>query len=243
MRNRSHNIAIDIGNSSIKLGLFSHSELMKDWTCHSVKEAISIVNQSGAIRIMFCSVASSIDPFLAGLKNFEINILSASTPIPFENHYKTKHTLGVDRIAALAGAEAINPRKNNLVIDVGSCITYDFLDKDHLYHGGSISPGIDLRFKAMNSYTEKLPLITEWESTELTGTTTQEAMISGVLNGIAAEIDGIISRYHAKWPDLEVIMCGRGVNSFESKLKASIFASPKLVLIGLNRILEYNEKT
>ncbi|UXX80506.1 type III pantothenate kinase [Reichenbachiella carrageenanivorans] len=242
MSHRTKNIAIDIGNSSIKVGLFNHSHLEKDWTCHSVEEVVSIVNQSGAIRIMFCSVASSVDPFLSLLQDFEINILSASTPIPFENHYKTKHTLGVDRIAALAGAEAISHGKNNLVIDIGSCITYDFLDKKNIYHGGSISPGIDLRFKAMNSYTEKLPLITEWESAELIGTTTKESMVSGVLNGITEELDGMISRYQAKWPDLEVIMCGRGLNSFESKLKASIFASPKLVLVGLNRILEYNEK-
>lgn len=232
-----------MGNSSSKIGLFINSELKRDWVCQSLEEVVSIISQNKADQIIICSVASEAHLLEKDLKALNVNILTARTPIPFKNHYKTKNTLGLDRIAALAGAEQINREKNNLVIDVGSCITYDFLDKHQIYHGGSISPGIDLRFKAMHDYTERLPLITKFEETGLIGETTHEAMISGVINGIAAELDGIISRYQVKWPDLEVIMCGRGLNSFESKLKAPIFASPKLVLIGLNRILEYNEQS
>ena len=232
-----------MGNSSSKIGLFIDSELKRDWVCQSLDEIVSIVNQSQAKRIIICSVAMDGQDLARHLQRFNINILTASTPIPFKNHYKTKNTLGLDRIAALAGAEKISRGKNNLVIDIGSCITYDFLDKDNVYHGGSISPGMDIRFKAMHDYTKRLPLITEIKKTNLIGESTKDAMVSGVINGIAAELDGIISRYQLKWPDLEVIMCGRGLNSFESKLKAHIFASPKLVLIGLNRILEYNEQS
>lgn len=243
MNDHSVNIAIDIGNSSIKVGLFQDGLLKEDWLFQSVHEVTQAVKEIQPDQIMMCSVAGNEQNLVEELSSHEIFILNASTPIPFENHYKTKNTLGVDRIAALAGAEFISKGKNNLVIDIGSCITYDFLDKNGLYRGGSISPGIDLRFKSMNDYTRKLPLISNYNTHDLIGQTTEEAMISGVINGISAELDGIISRYQSKWPDLEVIMCGRAANSFESKLKATIFASPKLVLIGLNRILEYNEKS
>jgi len=237
------NLVVDIGNSSIKVGQFQNNQLTDDWVFQHADEAISFIKKHATPRIIICSVASDSHGLSDQFGEKEIIILDSSTPIPFQNHYKTKNTLGVDRIAALAGAECINYGKNNLVIDIGSCITYDFLDKDSRYHGGSISPGIDLRFKAMNDYTAKLPLLTKYEAVALVGKTTEAAMVSGVINGVLAEMDGIISRYQAKWPDLEVIMCGRAANSFESKLKASIFASPKLVLIGLNRILEYNEKS
>lgn len=243
MNDDSVNIAIDIGNSSIKAGLFQDGLLKEDWVFQNLDETLQVLAKYHPNHIIACSVAGDENEMIEQLADHEIFILSASTPIPFENHYKTKSTLGVDRIAALAGAECINKGKNNLVIDMGSCITYDFLDKNDLYHGGSISPGVDLRFKSMNDYTKKLPLISKYNSAKLIGQTTEQAMVSGVINGICAEIDGIISRYQSKWPDLEVIMCGRAANSFESNLKATIFASPKLVLIGLNRILEYNEKS
>lgn len=243
MTSTRNNLAIDIGNSSIKIGHFHGSKLIKDWVCSSFEEVSSIAHQCEMPQIIICSVASDTESLEQILSTFDINILTASTPIPFSNHYKTKNTLGVDRIAAIAGAEQINGGKNNLVIDIGSCITYDFLDSEKVYHGGSISPGANLRFRAMSDYTKKLPFISQLKDTSLIGTSTEEAMLSGVFNGILAEIDGIIDSYQVKWPDLEVIMCGRGVNSFESKLKAHIFASPKLVLVGLNRILEYNEQS
>lgn len=243
MNSGTFNLAIDIGNSSIKVGVFYQGLLAEDQTFSNPEEVIDWVDKKKARGVIISSVAGGERELAKKLPTSHTIILDASTPIPFENHYKSKNTLGVDRIAALAGAEFLNGGKNNLVIDIGSCITYDFMDKNNKYHGGSISPGIDLRFKAMNSYTKRLPLITHYDSDELIGQTTHQAMISGVINGIKAELDGIISRYQSKWPDLEVIMCGRAANSFESKLKATIFASPKLVLIGLNRILEYNEKS
>ncbi|MEP2023334.1 MAG: type III pantothenate kinase [Reichenbachiella sp.] len=243
MSNKLNNLVIDMGNSSIKVGLFRNNELTKDWVLQNIEEVIAIVKQNEPKRIIISSVTSGEHSLESLLTADQIIILDSNTPTPFENHYKTKTTLGVDRVAALAGAECINSGKNNLVIDIGSCITYDFLDKTNKYLGGSISPGIDLRFRAMNDYTKRLPLITNYNSFELIGKSTEEAMISGVVNGILAEMDGIISRYQAKWPDLEVIICGRAANSFESNLKATIFASPKLVLIGLNRILEYNEQS
>ncbi len=243
MKNMPGNIAIDMGNSSIKVGLFQNSRLTKDWVFQTHHEVVSAVVQSGAKRIMICSVVPKAQDLIDGLGSFDINVLSSSTPIPFKNHYKTKSTLGADRIAALAGAEKINGGKNNLIIDIGSCITYDFLDKDNLYHGGSISPGIDLRFKAMNDHAQRLPMITEFGEAKLIGKSTNEAMISGVINGILAELNGIIGQYKITCPDLEVIVCGRGLNSFGSNLKAYTFVSPKLVLIGLNRILEYNEQS
>lgn len=239
----SVNLAIDIGNSSTKIGLFVDSELEKDWVIESPSELTPILESHKPMQVIVSSVAAEASDWTALVKAERLIVLSSSTTLPFKNLYKTKSTLGLDRLAALAGAEKINPGKNNLVIDIGSCITYDLLDKSNNYHGGIISPGIDLRFKAMNDYTKRLPLITNYENPNLIGVSTEEAMTSGVINGITAELDGIISQYQTKWPDLEVIMCGRGLNCFESKLKAHIFASPKLVLIGLNRILEYNEQS
>lgn len=239
----SVNLAIDIGNSSVKIGLFVDSVLEKDWVIASQEELDPILKAYHPNQVIISSVASDTGKWANFLKDFRLLTLTSDTPLPFNNLYETKTTLGLDRIAALAGAEKINPGKNNLVIDVGSCITYDLLDANNNYHGGSISPGIDLRFKAMNDYTKRLPLITKYEYPNLIGVSTEEAMISGVIHGIRAELDGIIGQYQSKWPDLEVIMCGRGSNSFETKLKAHIFASPKLVLIGLNRILEYNEQS
>jgi type III pantothenate kinase len=132
------------------------------------------------------------------------------------------------------------PNSNILVIDAGTCITYDFIDKNGVYQGGAISPGINLKLKALNTFTQKLPLIEFKNEFVLIGQTTEESILSGVLNGTIAEIEGIIGYYSHSFSDLKTIICGGASNFFESKIKAPIFVVPELVLIGLNRILQYN---
>lgn len=158
-----------------------------------------------------------------------------------KNNYRTPESLGVDRIAGVVGANALFPHVNNLVIDMGTCITYDYIDAEGIYWGGGISPGMNLRFRAMSDHTVNLPNAEFDDPIGLLGNTTITCIQSGVINGICEELNGIINRYQSEKGDINVILCGGDANSFESKIKAHIFASPKLVLIGLNRILEYNE--
>jgi type III pantothenate kinase len=128
-----------------------------------------------------------------------------------------------------------------LVIDLGTCITYDYIDAEKNYRGGSISPGLHMRFKAMHTFTARLPLLEPApDEIALTGTDTKQAMQSGVINGITCEIEGIIKEYRKKFGKLHVIFCGGDATFFENKIKESIFVTPELVLVGLNWILEYN---
>lgn len=237
-----NNLVIDIGNTFIKVGEFEQSQLVNTWQLESMDTLKTFLNTKPKSNLMFCSVSKDLESFVGELTHKKKNILTHSTPIPFENHYKSKQTLGLDRIAVMAGAEQLFDGRNCLVIDMGTCITYDLLDVSKCYYGGVISPGLNMRFQSMHQFTEKLPLITSFDMTSLVGDTTTSAMISGVVNGISAEIDGIIDQYRSKWADLQVIVCGGDGKCFESKIKEHIFAAPNLVLIGLNRILEYNEK-
>jgi type III pantothenate kinase len=186
----------------------------------------------------------SVKEALTFTENYSTMFLTHNTPLPIKLDYETPETLGVDRIAAAVGAQAINPDKVSMIIDAGTCITYDLIDGSGLFHGGIISPGIRLRYEAMHNYTGNLPMIEFDQSAEeepYIGKSTIKAMKSGVINGIKGEMESFIDAYSKLFPDLRVIMCGGQAKFFESRLKASIFAVPKLVLTGLNRILEYNE--
>ncbi len=167
-------------------------------------------------------------------------VLQAGVKLPFVNGYGTPTTLGVDRIAAVAGATHLFPGKACLVIDVGTCITYDILDAEGVYHGGGISPGMEMRLKAMHKFTSKLPLVMPSGRPELIGKTTRDCMLSGAMLGTEAEVSGIIVQYTQYFLDLHIIFCGGGAQLFESKIKGHIFAVPNLVLIGLDQILRMN---
>ena len=153
-------------------------------------------------------------------------------------------TLGKDRIAAVIGAQSLLPAKNLLVIDAGSCITYDFLTGDRHYLGGAISPGVQMRLRSMNNYTNKLPLLS-WEGVERPqsiGRTTITSMLSGVINGIIGEMKSFIFEYEQQYERLKIVLTGGDSIFFEKELKNGIFADPNLVLKGLNEILIYNNK-
>jgi len=127
-----------------------------------------------------------------------------------------------------------------MVIDIGTCITYDFVTREGVYEGGLISPGIELRYNAMNDYTKNLPLLNQRDTSLLIGKSTEESMVSGVINGIAGEMQSHISQFMLNNADLKVIMTGGGAKIFESKIKSDIFVALEIVLVGLNRVLEYN---
>ena len=130
--------------------------------------------------------------------------------------------------------------KNSLIIDIGTCITYDLIDKSGTYQGGGISPGVNMKLKAMHKFTSGLPIVAVRKPADLIGRTTKECMLSGVVNGTIAEIEGVIASYRQFFKDLNIIMCGGDAIFFESKIKDHIFAIPNLVLIGLNQILRFN---
>jgi type III pantothenate kinase len=168
--------------------------------------------------------------------------LDANTPLPLENCYKTKETLGKDRIAAVVGAFDLYPHKNILIIDAGTAITYDILNDKRQYLGGNISPGIDMRFKALNQFTGKLPLVSQQKYNKLFGTSTENAIRAGVQNGVIFEVDRAIDTFKEFYNNLKVIITGGNAEFFEKKLKNSFFVHFNLIAMGLNRILEYNRQ-
>jgi type III pantothenate kinase len=163
------------------------------------------------------------------------------TPIPIRNLYRTPQTLGVDRLAAVIAAYTTKPHHPALVIDAGTCITYDFIDEHGQYQGGNISPGMEMRLKALHEFTSKLPKIEVSGETPDYGYSTETAIRSGVIRGIEHEISGYIQHLKKNYPSLLVFLTGGNEFSFDTNLKSGIFADGFLVLKGLNRILDYND--
>jgi len=235
------NLVIDYGNSAAKVGIFDHQNLMEKHTLPSAEKLQQFLKNSVAENIVISSVKEDADLISSwAIHAHHKFILHHQLPLPVTNLYATPATLGVDRLAGVCGAQQIFPMQPCLVIDAGTCITYDFLDKDGNYHGGGISPGLTMRFQAVHTFTAKLPLVSAKQQVPLIGNSTESCIQSGVVNGLIAEIDGIIKQYSNKFEGLRVILCGGDALFFENQLKASIFASPELVLIGLNSILNYN---
>lgn len=234
------NAVIDYGNSSAKVGIFDHHQLITKRTFLSLEDLHSFLENHSFENFIVSSVseqAAQIHSWAQAKNRF---ILSHTLPLPITIRYETPHTLGVDRIAGACGAVQLFPKKNCLVIDAGTCITYDLTDREGNYWGGGISPGITMRFEAMHTFTARLPLVKPTMNPNLIGNDTESCMQSGAINGTIVELDGIINLYREKYPELEVILCGGDMPFFENRLKASIFASPELVLLGLNSILIHN---
>lgn len=236
------NLVIDSGNTRIKVALFNNAKMV-------LKESFDHVANLGvflkSIEFTHLLVSSvSIDPqeiITLTHNTGKKLILNHQLPLPIKLNYATPQTLGMDRIASACGAFEVFPNQNCLVIDAGTCINTEFINSSATYLGGSISPGINMRFKAMHTFTQSLPLLSASESTPpLTGNSTEACMQSGVLNGVLAEVNGMIEHYQQQYENLKVILCGGDYPLFENKLKHAIFVAPDLVLTGLNRILRYH---
>lgn len=235
------NVVIDSGNTYSKVGWFEGAQLIRYTTRLDFQEMIAAVRADLPENLLFSSVSYSVTDFENALgEPLNVFDLSPETLLPIQKNYDTPKTLGADRIAAAAGANFLYPGEDLVVIDMGTCITYDLVDKTATFQGGLISPGVKMRFNAMHSFTKRLPLVEPETDPELIGKNTRGAMQSGVMNGVLAEMQGIIERYRHKSPDLRVLLCGGDAAFFESSLKPPIFAVPELVLVGLNRILTYN---
>ncbi len=238
------NLCIDQGNSSTKIAVFNGNEIVHTTHCsQTVLEDIQAIFQHYKIK---CVIISSVTDDHEDLQNFfdeqqvQLITLTHETPLPVVNLYKTPETLGKDRLAAVVGAVSLKPGTDLLVIDAGTAITYDFVDASGVYHGGNIAPGLELRLKSLFENTRKLPLVDIKAEVDFLGSDTPAALQSGALYGVVFEIDGYIERLMLKYPKLSVFLTGGSCNYFENKLKYRIFANKNLVLIGLNRIIQYN---
>lgn len=239
------NLIIDIGNTCAKLAVFEQGEIMEVLRCsnQSLSDLTELCKRYTICKGIMSSVISLNDTTKLQLHQLPFPILEFTyqTPIPITNLYQTPQTLGTDRLAAVIAAYTLNPQHPNLVIDAGTCITYDFIDEHGKYHGGNISPGMDMRFKALHEYTEKLPKVKPCKDIPNYGQTTETAIQVGVIRGIEHEICGYIRQLQQKYPNLFVFLTGGNVFSFDKSLKIGIFADDYLVLKGLNKILEYND--
>lgn len=238
-------LIIDIGNTRAKAAVFNGCEIISKRIFKKVSYEIikPLITKYKVDTIIFSSVSSNI----LNEKSFRQNKillmeLTAQTKIPVKNKYTTPATLGKDRLANAVGTAFINPNKNNLVIDAGTCLKFDFVNAKNEYIGGAISPGLQMRYKALNYFTDKLPEISASKKLpSLVGNSTQNAIRSGVQQGMLAEIIGVIDAYKKRYKNLHVYLTGGDASYFEPQLKKAIFA-PDLTLYGLNEILRFNTK-
>lgn len=236
-------LAIDIGNTLTKLAVFEEDKIVEVISEKEIKstDINTLVKDFDIKSIIVSSVADKND-LKELLKNHNFLVLNHHTPIPLQLKYKTPETLGLDRIAAAVAAKKMYA-ENVLVIDMGTCITYDFINANNEYLGGGISPGFKMRFKALNTFTQKLPLINfDNNKLMLVGNSTENSIISGVYNGMYNEVNGIINNYLSQYKNLKIVVTGGDRNLFDLEPKNRIFADEFLVLKGLNEILKYNEK-
>lgn len=239
------NLIVDVGNTLVKFAVFQRDELLEKFIVELSefeKTLEKISNNYPKIKkCILASVARLPKEVVANLQNhYNLLLLDSNLKFPFQNRYTSPTTMGVDRMALVAASVQQHPKKNVLIIDAGSCITYDFITQQNDYLGGAISPGIRLRYKSLHNFTANLPLLDTAMPESLIGDSTTASIHSGVVNGIIKEIDGLIDGYKEEYSDLTVILTGGDANFLSKQLKNSIFANSNFLLEGLNFILEYN---
>lgn len=241
------NLVIDIGNTRIKVGVFNHSVLQHFFHFQSIEELVNNASLKEILpsvkAIIISNVASpSINEFITTHTSVEtIYVVSNQLPLPFKIDYETPHTLGSDRLAAVAGAIKEFNHQDSLIIDFGTCIKYNLVI-NNTFQGGAISPGLNMRYKALHDYTEKLPLLAPaYQNNLLIGKNTPYNLHSGVVNGCIAEIRFFIDQIMAIYPDLKIVITGGDSIFFHEFIERKVFLRPFLILNGLNEILEYQK--
>ena len=239
-------LTIDIGNTCAKLVAFDKNKIIEAW--HIEHEEPSRLADFCRIHHFTEGVWSTVISLNDGLREAIANLpfpmlrlRSGITPVPVTLGYDTPLTLGSDRLAAVVGAYTLSRGNDILVIDVGTCITFDFVNAAGEYLGGNISPGPKMRFKALNTFTSALPMVKREGETSLLGTTTETAIRNGVINGIRHELEGYICEFKSKYPNLLVYLTGGFHIDLHNSEKMRTFADEYLVPRGLNAILQYNE--
>ena len=249
-------LAVDIGNTRIKVAVFEGSILLErfDFGPSELQNKIEFIlnKYQNASDLVVASVGNiEKEAFLTFKNQLKLHFLNHENPFPFNNKYATPNSLGIDRMVLASGAVLKFPNQNRLVIDAGTCITYDFIDENDNYLGGAISPGIRLRYDALYNYTSKLPLLTlesfEEQSKALNkenfiGNSTQNAIHSGVLNGTINEINGFIAQYQRVYPKFIIILTGVDTEFLSKRLKNTIFANSNFLLESLNQTFQLKSK-
>ena len=233
-------IVLDLGNTIMKLALFNNDQLQfVNRYAYDEIDKLHVELERHDANIIVSSVISDeqLDPIL--IKNHSFYLLK-NLQLPFKNKYATPNTLGKDRIALAAAAVSEFKNKNTLVLDIGTCLTYEMVTETSEYLGGAISPGMQMRFKSLNRFTEGLPLINSKKPVDLIGNTTETNILSGVINGMKEEMDGTINTYKARFSKLNVVLTGGDQVFFAECLKNNFFARPEFLLKGLNFIAELN---
>lgn len=232
------NMVVDVGNTFIKAGTFDAGTLVHTESFSAIEDAKSSILRTNPEHVLVSSVRDeAFWHSVTDIKN--IFKLDADTLLPIAFDYESRATLGTDRIAAAVGSYSLFPDQTNVFFDLGTCLTHGLVDHTNTFMGGSISPGVEMRLKALAHYTARLPLVSPADP-QLTGKSTSGSILSGVMNGILFEIEGFIQAYQNKYPGLNVLMTGGNASLFEKRLKEPIFVVAELNLIGLNRILNYN---
>lgn len=242
-------LVIDLGNTNQKFYCFDGKRVCCEVQTESIGSKIVLPD-----RILKCMpfkaaiISSVIDVDASFFENIihkdSLILFDYNTPVPVINKYKTRETLGLDRLAAVVAGNMLFPGKEVLVIDAGTCIKYDLV-VDNEYLGGMISPGLLMQAKALNNFTAKLPLVDPYRNDDipLIGADTNGSIISGIINATVASMDGIIDEYRDQYAGLKVVISGGDMKYFVNRLKNSIFAHPNIVAVGLNEILDFNENS
>ena len=240
-------LAVDVGNTRIKAAVFEGNTLLESFVFLKTELENSIQNILNKYKNTAHLVVASVSDvekqaFIQFEKDVNIHFISNKDKFPFVNCYETPETLGVDRMVLAAGATLQYPNQNRLVIDAGTCITFDFIDEKDNYLGGSISPGLRLRYESLHSYTAKLPLLTLENPKHFIGKSTAEAIHSGVVNGLVFEIEGYINEIKGQYSKFIIILTGGDTVFLAKRLKNTIFANSNFLLESLNQIFQYKIK-
>jgi len=236
------NLTLDIGNTQSKLAVFNNSLVVV-----KTFDSEFIIDEIDDFLLLYPSIKNlivcSVTDITLNLEKYNFNnvhFVSSNSNIPFENLYLSKDSLGNDRIALVSSASISYPGKNVLIIDAGSCITYDFINDKNQYLGGAISPGLNMRYKSLNEFTSKLPLVSFESSDKLIANQTIDSINVGVANGVVFEIEGFVRQYLSEYDNLTVILTGGNSDFLSNQLKISIFANQNFLLEGLNHLIKLN---
>jgi type III pantothenate kinase len=237
-------LIIDIGNTRIKAAVFEQKELHASFAFNTVEELLDgeLIQKYSVSACIIATVVNDLDSFIDVLKaQTRVLLFTSDTKIPLKNLYRSASTLGSDRLASAIGGNSLAPDQNILVVDCGTCIKYNFVNASNEYIGGGISPGLQMRFKALNTFTSRLPFLEIDKSFDsLTGSNTTESILSGVQFGAVNEVDSFITQYQQRFNNLKVFLTGGDTEFFAKRLKNCIFADQFLILKGLNHILDHN---
>jgi type III pantothenate kinase len=240
-------LTIDAGNTRIKAAVFEQNTVLEVFVFTKeelLNQVDYILNRYQKVKKIVVAAVGNVEKelFLSLQKKIEIDFITRESKFPFTNLYSTPTTLGIDRMVLATGAVLKFPNQNRLIIDAGTCITYDFIDENDNYLGGAISPGIRLRYESLHKQTAKLPSLFRTNPYSFIGSSTSRSIHSGVINGVTLEIDGFIELYKEQYAKFIIILTGGDAEFLAMRLKNTIFANYNFLLESLNQTFQYNQK-